>query len=244
MRAASSGPSHSTTFTHFTVLQILVVLEEVLNLLDQNARQVAIGLHAAVGTGGAGRPERRAPFRRCPSRPPHHQHPDRPAADDAARHDRRRPPPRHPPVAVLRQRVRDEAVIAGVIHRGVQGSGRPPWRPLRLSISYFTGTPPWGISISTLMSQGGFTPVLILLRSMAAGLRSGAKAEPDRTRLCATARPGWRIRPAGGRVSRGSTMSSIRNASAVREGRAHEGSSAARYRRAGRRDRRPFRGRT
>jgi hypothetical protein len=37
-----------------------------------------------------------------------------------------------------------------------------------LSSSYFTGTPPWGISIRTLISIGGFRPGGILLTSMAA----------------------------------------------------------------------------
>ena len=61
----------------------------------------------------------------------HLQHADRARADDAARHHRRRVQHDHiAGVAVVRQGVRDEAVVAGIVHRRVQeavdeqGTGR------------------------------------------------------------------------------------------------------------------------
>ena len=51
----------------------------------------------------------------------HDKHADRPDIDDAARHQRARVADQHVDrIAIARQRVRHEAVIAGVAHRGVQ----------------------------------------------------------------------------------------------------------------------------
>src|SRR5690625_1392027 len=100
--------------------QILVVLEEVRNLVDQDLGELAIaGNLAVVGMQGVDR--YREYLLVLALFILHHQHTDRPYLDDSARHDRVAAEHQHiDRITVIRQRVRHEAVVAGVMHRRVQ----------------------------------------------------------------------------------------------------------------------------
>jgi hypothetical protein len=93
----------------------------------------------------------------------HRTHTHDRACDDGARHD-------HDDVdriAVARQRVRYEPVVAGIEHCRVEET-IDPQRARNLVEFVLDRTPPCGISIRTLTSCGGASPIAILLMSIVA----------------------------------------------------------------------------
>src|ERR1700730_19305031 len=97
----------------------------------------------------------------------HHQRTDRTATHDRSRHYCGRTDDQYVDrTPVLRQGMRHKAVIAGIKHCGMQ-EAVDEHPPDALSSSYFTGTPPCGISTTTLKSCGGARPIGILAMCIA-----------------------------------------------------------------------------
>ena len=119
-RWASSAPPQRSTFTHLPGLEILVVLEEVLDLLQRDVGEVAVSLDLVVALGQL-RGRHRDDLLVAAGLVFHQQHADGAHAHHGARHDRAGVGDQHVAgVAVAGQRMRDEAVIAGVAHRRIE----------------------------------------------------------------------------------------------------------------------------
>ena len=119
-RCASPASPQRSTFTHLPGLEILVVLEEVLDLLQRDVGQVGVVLHLVVALGQLRRGHR-DDLLVAAGLVLHQEHADRAHVHDGAGHDRAGVGDQHVAgIAVVRQRVRDEAVIAGVAHRRIE----------------------------------------------------------------------------------------------------------------------------
>src|SRR5690606_16680844 len=101
-------------------LEVLVVLEEVLDLLEGDLRQIGVLEHLLIAAGEL-RDRNGDDLLVLAAIIFHHQHADRADVDDAARDERAGVADQNVNrVAVVRQGVRDEAVITRVGHRGVE----------------------------------------------------------------------------------------------------------------------------
>jgi hypothetical protein len=104
----------------FAGLEVLVVLEEVRHLVQRDLRQIGVVEHLFIAFGELWRGHG-DDFFILAGIVFHHQHADRTNIDDAAGDERARVADQHVDrIAIARQGVRHEAVIARVAHRGVQ----------------------------------------------------------------------------------------------------------------------------
>ena len=117
---ASSGAAPAQDLHPFAGLEILVVLEEVLDLLQRDVGQVGVRLHLVVALRQLRR-RHRDDLLVAAGFVFHEQHADRAHAHDGAGDDGAGVDDQHVAgIAVIGQRVRDEAVVPGVAHRRVE----------------------------------------------------------------------------------------------------------------------------